>query len=337
MVLQYLFIQLLQRCYNKYRYKQFLTTLEIGLTRRALLEDMEMINSEFQQMGGALLTSENLLFNIQSVFGSEGKLSLLHEKFRKRFASTERKMKFDFIDLIVHVLPVVAHSLWYCVIQSSRMSAQDATIWNCYNLFGYRLYNYVFVSYISFCLTFFVKLLAQMFENRTEPEHGDPKQNKKPRRKISHVIGLCSSTIGFFFVGTLILPYIFTNIIPMFFIYIFMFTIYISCWVTIFTFVASFHRKENVLKGLLVSFVTPANKPTILKVQTRIFKVLLAFSIELFPMLLTIFYNYSQYIYYGEDYYETMTNEFNSRNTSAYFNRMEVSIEQIFHTILSSI
>ncbi|CAF2138561.1 unnamed protein product [Rotaria magnacalcarata] len=130
MVLQYLFIQLLQRCYNKYRYKQFLTTLEIGLTRRALLEDMEMINSEFQQMGGALLTSENLLFNIQSVFGSEGKLSLLHEKFRKRFASTERKMKFDFIDLIVHVLPVVAHSLWYCVIQSSCMSAQDATIWN---------------------------------------------------------------------------------------------------------------------------------------------------------------------------------------------------------------
>ncbi|UJR11479.1 hypothetical protein I4U23_015658 [Adineta vaga] len=65
------------------------------------------------------------------------------------------KLKFDLYDLIVYFLPIYGHGVyWYCYIQSSCMSAEYATAWNCYIAFEYRIFNYIFVSYVNFVLDF---------------------------------------------------------------------------------------------------------------------------------------------------------------------------------------
>ena len=50
------------------------------------------------------------------------------------------------------------------------------------------------------------------------------------------------------------------------------------------------------------------------------------FTLLTLPILLSIFYNYSQYMYYGNDYYGSMAEEFQSRNTHTYLRHLEASI-----------
>jgi hypothetical protein len=47
-------------------------------------------------------------------------------------------------------------------------------------------------------------------------------------------------------------------------------------------------------------------------------------------------YNLSQNLYYGEDYYQAMTDEYNSRNTTRYFETVQHTPEQISHIILTT-
>ncbi|CAF1173781.1 unnamed protein product [Adineta ricciae] len=61
-----------------------------------------------------------------------------------------RRLQLDIFDLLFHSLPLLGQTIWYFYLQSECMSAEQASTWNCYNVFGYRLYNYVFTSYCAF-------------------------------------------------------------------------------------------------------------------------------------------------------------------------------------------
>jgi hypothetical protein len=49
------------------------------------------------------------------------------------------------------------------------------------------------------------------------------------------------------------------------------------------------------------------------------------------PILISTTFNYSQYLYYGENYFETMTNEYNSRDTGTFFKLLQNSVSTRFH------
>ncbi|CAF4691280.1 unnamed protein product, partial [Rotaria magnacalcarata] len=55
-------------------------------------------------------------------------------------------------------------------------------------------------------------------------------------------------------------------------------------------------------------------------------------ALELFR--LPTFYNYSQYIYYGQDFYQIITNEFDSRDFQLYMDQRLNQTAEIGHTVL---
>ena len=58
--------------------------------------------------------------------------------------------------------------------------------------------------------------------------------------------------------------------------------------------------------------------------------------IRIFPYLITILFNLSQYFYYSYDYFSALNNEFEARDPNAYFERI-LNSPQIVHTILTLI
>jgi hypothetical protein len=217
-----------------------------------------------------------------------------------------KKLQFSVTDC-VHTLPLLGHSIWYCVTQSSCTSAEDATIWNCYNAFGYRLYNYIFASYFHFCCTFLMKCA---YRNKI-------KQAKL--KKLSYYLGLYSSIITFIFVSCLVLPFYYTHIMPMVCAYVFLHIIY---------FMPMFL--------LLIFGIFFVNLLCIKDYRIIVASIIIAASIiYTFPVLISVTYNYSQYLYYSDDYFETMTHEYNTRDTATYFKLLQNSVIFLFHTMLN--
>ncbi len=52
--------------------------------------------------------------------------------------------------------------------------------------------------------------------------------------------------------------------------------------------------------------------------------------------LFVLLYNYSQYWYFGDSYIHAIVSEYESRDTSKYFQVLSNSTEQIAHTVLST-
>jgi hypothetical protein len=253
-----------------------------------------------------------------------------HKKWGIEISKKQNKPKFDLSDIVVSVLPLLAHSIWYCYIQSSCLSAESATVWNCYNIFGYRLYNYVFDDYISFLDNFISKLILMYRDNENENMHDQGiKKWRNILSRIIHYISLSSSVITFFFVGALVVPYLFTNVIPMIFTYIFFAVVYIYA-LTIITLVMQY-MSVAVLK---YRFIFASRLHSIFRDRHQI---VMKAAIALFPYIMSILFNFSQYFYYGEDYLQTMTNEFQSRDPEPYFEQLRTQPAQIFHTILTTI
>ena len=233
-------------------------------------------------------------------------------------------------DLLFIAIPSLAHSVWYCFIQSSCTSVEGGTVWNCYNIFGYRLYNYIFDDYISFLDQFISKLILMYGSNENEniQDQGIRKWRHILSRTI-HYISLCFSIITFLFVGALIVPYLFTNILPMIFKYIFFTIVYIYI-LTVIRFVMQYvctvvlRYRFIFASRLHGKFGDPH-------------QIIMKAAITLFPLIMSILFNFSQYIYYGEDYLQTMNNEYQSRDPQSYFEQIRNTRSQVVHTILTTI
>ncbi|UJR24418.1 hypothetical protein I4U23_005794 [Adineta vaga] len=247
----------------------------------------------------------------------------------------EKMPTFDLFDLIFVCLPLFAHTIWYCIVQSNCSSGEFASTWNCYNLFGYRIYNYLFDPFSMFAFEFISKIIII----RDKKHHKIPLiiRKKKWRRILAQIIfypSLILSTITFLFVGALILPYAITNIIPMIIIYSFivMFYAYI---ITVYLMLIQFYT-------FITKKIFKFNQDKLSRLKTGIEKYhfkrrfVVRFAVRLSPYLVPVLFNLSQYFYYGEDFYRALTREANSRNINDYFQRVANS-PQIAHTILSTI
>lgn len=260
------------------------------------------------------------------------------QEWKKLSLKTKKGKKlptFDLYDALVDALPLLAHAIWYCYVQSNCGSGDFATTWNCYNLFGYRIYNYIFSSFTAFAFTFISKLILMRNRHRANLPMAYKMKKQSWRRVCSGIIfffSLTVSTITFLFVGALVLPYLFTNALPMVVIYSFMVAIYayVVSVVTVllkgYTFVTR-RAAETPGKGFF--------KRQLVKLHYRPQLVLQA-GMRLLPYLVTILFNLSQYFYYGEDYWIAIGREAVSRDPSTYFKQLS-DASNIGHLILTSI
>jgi hypothetical protein len=110
-------------------------------------------------------------------------------------------------------------------------------------------------------------------------------------------------------------------------------TIYFGVW--IFLFYLSYKHLTKVLPKL---FNNDWSTNRFIK-WTALYPMLfvISFGIYSYPILISTLFNYSQYLYYGEDYFQTMTDEYNSRNTKTYLNILDNSVNQKLHSALNFI
>ncbi|CAF1154711.1 unnamed protein product [Adineta ricciae] len=251
----------------------------------------------------------------------------LHEK--------AKEVTFDIFDIVFHCVPLIAHTIWYCIIQSNCGSGANSSTWNCYNLFGYRIYNYIFDSYTDFAYSFISKLYY--YREYGYALHIINQRKGTFRRIVSKTIfwiAFALSAITFIFISAIILPYLFTNVIPMIVIYAFISMIY-AYVVTVVNLILYYYTAITGrifdLKGEEISWI----KTQIKKLRHNR-RLVVSFGIRLFPYIMAIMFNLSQYIYYGESFWTALTREADAREPADYFQRMSQA-PQILHTILSTI
>ncbi|CAF1349014.1 unnamed protein product [Adineta ricciae] len=349
---------ILQRIWNRMRYGTWSTTQEIAaghyILRKKLAEIREVLqlNRQFQHRLRGRQRQDPRFVRMKSFqdalvtpgsfigprFWTTNSLRE-HQAFKENILIQELeiarrdlnllygKLKFDLFDLLIHSLPLFAHTIWYFYIQSSCIGAEKANEWNCYNAFGYRLYNYIFVPYCAF----FWLVVTKLYVYFRVRQYVEKVHKESLRKRIEYHIGLWPSLLTIIVVGLPLVPYLFTNVIPMAAAYVFMIIIYIVLWVAALAFCA------------IVSFI-PIIGPFLLgtvkvlpKEDRPIASIVLMFPFTLLtlPILISVFFNYSQYLYYGNDYYGTMKDEFDSRNTTTYFKILQASINEQFHTSLN--
>ena len=243
----------------------------------------------------------------------------------------------------ISCLLTLGHAIWYCVIQAKCMnsSSQIATPWNCYNALGYRLFNYVFVSYFTTTLDCVYKAYMLGYKEVMEI---DAKQGSF--RWIMHYATLITISLALIFTTCLMLPFILTNVLPMFIIYIWMCVIYIGFCVYLVFSGFKLHKDVKDLPAKIEKNQSTNEKDSgqhefcsFMFSSHEIPQVglcmLLAMVITTFPILLSIFFNYTQYYYYGESYLKSIEDDYTTRDTTNYLNGMKNSTEQILHSVLN--
>jgi hypothetical protein len=322
-VIQLIALQFTQRIWHHFKYKIWFTTLEIAGLMHVFKNDPGDLND----IDPPTISSTSKK--------GKGKLT----PHQSRLLVLRSMIAIDFFDAINCII-LMAQAIWYCIIQTSCQSSSSptATSWNCYNVFGYRLYNYIFVSYSTTTLNIVYKTYMQGFA-----EVVNTNAIKGSCSWIFHYATLIIIVVTLLFDTCLLLPFLLTNVIPMFVIYIWMSIIYIS--VIIYCIASGFLVYEEIeerpeklhsknirnnprqYETLCCSFIfRPKELP-----QVAI-SMILAILITTFPILLSIFYNYTQYFYYSESYLGSISNDYNARDTHRYFSIIQNSTQQVLHS-----
>lgn len=261
---------------------------------------------------------------------------------QERLATLRSTISIDYFDA-VNCLLILGHAIWYCVIQSKciNSSSSIATPWNCYNALGYRLFNYVFVSYFSTALDCVYKTYMLGFHEILKVD-----AKKGSCRWTAYYATLIIIALSLLFTTCLMLPFVLTNVIPMFFVYIWMSIIYIGvCIYLVYSSFRIYRDFKQMPAKIQKKDVTEDKDSDQLEYCSFMFtakeipqvaaSMLLAMVITTFPILLAIFYNYTQYFYYGETYLRTIEDEYKSRDTINYLNVLVNSAQQSLHLALN--
>jgi hypothetical protein len=329
-VAELIVLQLTQRIWHHFKYKTWFTTLEIAGLMHIFKNDPADVNDpDFNKTKCSPTSKKN-----------KGKVKLTPHQ--NRLLILRSMIAIDYFDAINCII-LFAQAIWYCVIQSSceNLSSATATPWNCYNAFGYRLYNYIFVSYSTTTLNVVYKTYMQGY---AEIIKTDAKRDSFSW--VIHYASLITIVVTLGFDTCLLFPFILTHVVPMFVIYIWMSIIYITVcvYLTVYGFLAyeeieeieerpakikakEIRKSQRSYETQCCSFMFRPNElPQVL------ISILLALLITTFPILLSIFYNYTQYFYYGETYIMSIADDFNARDTNRYFSVLQNSTNQILHS-----
>ncbi|CAF4064207.1 unnamed protein product [Adineta steineri] len=93
-------------------------------------------------------------------------------------------LKYSVLDFFLSLVSV-GHFVYSCYLQTKCSSASNANSWNCYNAFGYRLYNYVLPSVVSILVDSIVQLV------NTYRAHQEDKKNVLLRVTLNISSGFC--------------------------------------------------------------------------------------------------------------------------------------------------
>jgi hypothetical protein len=332
-ILELLLWELLVRCWNKKYYGSFSLaseSVDVNIPDKTPRPPRPVISnpSIITRRTNGWSFTVSTIYIVQCLKELKGNVVL--DVF-KIGAGQKKHPQFDSSDLIFNILPLLGHTIWYCQIQSSCMSSANSTLWNCYNAFGYRLYNYIFASYISFIYEFIAKVIIELQKREKIKNKERPEENRKPSEMITFYTSIVCSIITIIFVGGAILPYLFTNIFPMMCAYIFIIVIYIYV-VLVVAIVLHYYTLIFPPKDATKSI----NSWSELNAFLNRYKVVRSTAMHLFNFIIPVLFNLSQYLYYGESYLQSMTDEYNSRSSKIYFDSFKGIniVKQVFHTVL---
>ena len=218
----------------------------------------------------------------------------------------KKGVQLNLLDLLF-TLSATGQTVWICIEQKSCMSlSAEASYWNCYNAFGYKLHNYVMGSIFNLTIKIIMFAVAEKDKHTTCTE-----------KLLFWLL-----VLQFLFMGGLGLPFLITHVLPMLIIYIWLLVILIAAVLLV----------NALVTPIVCLFSCPWD-------FDNIFNVFLCGALAWFPVLFAILYstlfNYSQYFYYKENYLTTIKREYASRNTHFLLKLFVKSLSQKVHTILS--
>ena len=219
----------------------------------------------------------------------------------------DKGVQLNWFDLFL-TLSTTAQTVWICIEQKSCKSlSAEASSWDCYNMFGYKLHNYVMGSIINLTIKIFLALVGRDDDD-----------------EMTCTEKLCLRLLipQFVFMGGLGLAFLITHILPMLIIHIWLLIILIAALLLV----------NALLIPVVCLFQCSCDSEYIMDVFLI---AVLAWFPLLFAILYSTLFNYSQYFYYKENYLTTIKREYDSRNTFLFFKLLTKSLSQKGHTILS--
>jgi hypothetical protein len=209
---------------------------------------------------------------------------------------------FNGLDLLFSLFSIVQF-IMICVRQSRCLYSIEGSLWRCFNSFGYDINNYGFFGVYTVAGIRKAKKSRYFKPTRSE-------------QFIKFFVDICSGIFCFSLV------FVLTNTLPMMFIYHvipFPFAIgtsIIYMLVTIICLYLSVKERSFSSKNLWLS----------IGISAWFFSV---------GIIISIYFNYSQYYYFGESYIQTIIDEYRSRDTLRWMVTIKSSLQQKFHTILN--
>ncbi|CAF3326832.1 unnamed protein product [Rotaria socialis] len=291
--------QLFQRIWHHFKYGTWFTTLEIAGLIQILQKRLMNLNKTTQSSPTGVAET-----NTSTIDGANA--NIIENKVRLN--KLRNMIDIDYFDAI-NCLLILGHAIWYCVIQStcSMSSSSIATPWNCYN---------VFVSYSTTTLNCIYKtyMLGYMKVIKIDAIQGS-------LRWLIHYAILFIIIISLVFVTSLMLPFILTHVVPMFIVYIWMSIIYIGVCIYLALFGFEFYDEieefpvRRTGNELLVSQNSSIQELCSFMFSSKdiphvLLSIVLALVITKFPILLSIFFNYTQSFYYGESYLKSIVDDY---------------------------
>jgi hypothetical protein len=340
-IVQLLIFHGLQRCWNLVQYGLWFVTFEMNHQKQKRKNDSDnAFTKNDDDIGYCDICQRKHKANDQSCSAVRSKQQQLSSNFDTVFhrdktevseelKKLEAALQLDLFDLVFAIIPI-AHFIWYCVIQADCTSSSTSpSIWQCYNIFGYRLENYVFPSSYSIVMNFAYKNnpILQKVQCRLCFK---PKVAEVPPIVQASALKTCWSVAfgilitALYYLNFALLSvdiiYILTNALPMGVVFVWLTALY--CLILAILYFGSRYFSKQIAKNHLKKKIG--------------FHTVLLSSLLLItgPLFISILYNYSQYFYFGDGYVQTMQDEYNARSTQAYFDYLKSSVSQIGHSVL---
>ena len=213
-----------------------------------------------------------------------------------------RPSKYSIIDFILSLVSV-GHFIYACYLQTKCVNSTNTSSWNCYNAFGYRLFNYVLPNLVSVLVQSGVQL-AHTIRHRE-----DDSSTMTSVRNVCKMLLLGATIIMNVILCIIFIPFLITNVLPM---------LVGFCWL--------------LLPLLIVLTVTYAIFITTVAsiigkcglcqngYCKRFFLTHFLVGLQVFGcLIISMAYNYSQYCYFGGGYIRVLGYEFESRETKLIF------------------
>lgn len=215
----------------------------------------------------------------------------------------------------------MAHFIYASYLQTKCTESSNQSTWNCYNAYGYRLFNYVLPSVVSVLVQSIVQLVIRA-KNNKKPSYG-----KRNQAGFFWKWFLLGATVFMNLVVCIVfIPFIITNALPM---------LVGFCWL-LFPLWAVLTVVYAVFIYLLLILIGKCTDYSFEGYGKRMFGAQCLVGLYAFGcLILSMAYNYSQYTYYAGGYIRVLGYEFQSRETGAYFIRLGNDSELVGHNVLA--